>query len=222
MRTLLAALMLWTSSAPAQPSSDVAIPLNDQSKWQVLQYNKIPAHRVRFSEGGLEMAVDRSAMPLIYPLPKAYAAKKIRVRGRVEGKLAIPPGRQGEQGFDDYVFRVGLVEPGKRTLTGPQRWFAAPWVKKLFELAPEGSGISGIHFFNVAMDKSYLGKKRQHPLSDLIQEEVVAVQRTDGRFDFEHTLARPLQTIAIWLSSDGDDTGAKFTVHVERIELLAQ
>jgi hypothetical protein len=32
-------------------------------------------------------------------------------------------------------------------------------------------------------------------------------------------LARPLDTIAVWLSSDGDDSGSKFTVRVEEIEL---
>jgi len=40
-----------------------------------------------------------------------------------------------------------------------------------------------------------------------------------GRFDFFHRLERPLETIAIWLSSDGDDTASKFTVLVEQIEL---
>jgi len=30
---------------------------------------------------------------------------------------------------------------------------------------------------------------------------------------------RPLETIAVWLSSDGDDSGSKFTVAVEDIRL---
>jgi hypothetical protein len=45
------------------------------------------------------------------------------------------------------------------------------------------------------------------------------VPRADGRFDFEHALDRPLETLAIWLSSDGDDTGSKFTVLIEHIEV---
>lgn len=220
MRCLPFVVLLWVAAAAAQSGSAISVPLGDQAKWQVLQYSKLPPHRVRFTKAGLEMSVDGSAMPLIYPLPKAFAAKKIRVKGRIEGKLAIPPGRQGEQGYDDYVFRIGLVEPGERTLGSIRRHFVADWVRKLYELAPEGSGISGIHFYNVAAERAHVGKKRQHPLSELIQEEVVAVPRADGRFDFEHALARPLQTVAIWLSSDGDDTKSKFTVVVEQIELL--
>jgi hypothetical protein len=209
-------------AAASEGDKAVSIPLGDQSKWEVLQYSRIPPHKVRFTKAGLEMHVERSAMPLVHALAKPFATRRVRVKGRVEGTLNIPPGRQGEEGYDDYVFRIGLVEPGKRTLGSIQRRFVADWVKKLYELAPTGSGISGIRFFNVAVEKSHIGKKRQHPLSDLIREEVVALPRADGRFDFEHVLAQPLQTIAVWLSSDGDDTKSTFTVRVEAIELLAQ
>jgi hypothetical protein len=202
----------------APPSGSVVLPL-DQVSWQVLRYSKLPPHRIRFSQAGLEMMVDASAMPLIYPLPEPMRVSRIRVKGRVEGQLRLPPARQGEKGFDDYVFRIGLVEPGERTLNFVQRQLAAAWVRKLFELAPKGTGISKIHFFNVGAEKEQIGREREHPLSDLIAEKVVAVPRADGRFDFAHTLDRPLQAIAVWLSSDGDDTGSKFTVLVEEIEL---
>lgn len=214
------ALAFCATTAAAQPA--VVLPLAEGTNWQILQYGKIPAHKVQFSKAGLEMAVERSAMPLVYPLSKPFTTKRIRVKGRVEGALTIAPGRQGEEGFDDYVFRVGLVEPGSRTLGSLQRRFVADWVRKLYQLAPPGSGISGIHFFNVGVEKAHLNRKRQHPLSDLIREEVVALARADGRFDFEHGLAQPLQTLAVWLSADGDDTKSSFTVRVERIELLGE
>jgi len=160
-------------------------------------------------------------MPLIYVLAEGLRVSSIRVKGRVEGALRLPAVRQGEEKYDDYVFRIGLVEPGKRTLNFVQRQLAAAWVRKLFELAPKGSGISGIHFFNVGAERAHIGRQRQHPLSELITETVVTVPRADGRFDFMHSLDRPLDTIAVWLSSDGDDTGSRFTVLVEEIELRA-
>jgi hypothetical protein len=204
--------------AQAQPKS-IVLPLSEPAKWQVLQYRNLPPHRVRFSSAGLEMAVDGSAMPLIYPLPQRLRVGEIRVKGRVDGALRLPPGRQGDEKFDDYVFRIGLVEPGERTLNFVQRQLAAAWVRKLFELAPSGTGISKIHFFNVGADMAHLGRHRQHPLSDLILEQVVAVAQADGRLDFTYALDRPLDTLAVWLSSDGDDSGAKFSVLIERIEL---
>jgi hypothetical protein len=221
----LAAVMLaclaTASGAQAPPTSSdsVAVPLTEQTNWQVLQYSRLPPHRIRFSGAGLEMRVDGSAMPLIHPLPRPVRVRSFRVRGRIEGMLRVPAERQGEENFDDYAFRLGLVEPGERSLNFVQRQFAAAWVRKLFELAPKGGGISRIHFFNLGTHENQIGRQRQHPLSDLILEQVVAVPGPDGRFDLVHTLERPLETIAIWLSSDGDDTGSKFTVLVEEIEL---
>jgi hypothetical protein len=47
----------------------------------------------------------------------------------------------------------------------------------------------------------------------------VTVPRPDGRFDIMYPLDKPLDTIAVWLSSDGDDSGSKFIVRVEHLEL---
>lgn len=220
VRALALALLAATSGVTASdPSRPFLVPLDDAAKWQVLQFRSLPPHRIRFSRAGLEMIVEASAMPVIYPLPTQMAVSTVRVRGRIEGTLRVPPERQGEAKFDDYAFRVGLVEPGERTLNFVERQFAPAWVRKLFELAPKGGGISHIHFFNLGTDRSQIGRERQHPLSDLILEKVVAVPAPDGRFELVHTLDRPLQTIAVWLSSDGDDSGSKFTVLVEGIEL---
>lgn len=52
-----------------------------------------------------------------------------------------------------------------------------------------------------------------------IVEKVVAVSGADGCFDFAYALEGPLEAIAVWLSSDGDDSGSKFTMAVEYIEL---
>jgi hypothetical protein len=213
---LLAAAPGVTASDPSRP---FLVPLDDAANWQVLQFRSLPPHRIRFSKGGLEMVVEASAMPVIYPLPIQMTVSTVRVRGRIEGTLRVPPERQGEARFDDYSFRIGLVETGKRTLNVFERQFAAAWVRKLFDLASKGGGISHIHFFNLGTDRSQIGRERQHPLSDLILEKVVAVPGPDGRFELVHDLDAPLQTLAVWLSSDGDDSGSKFTVLVEEIEL---
>jgi len=216
------AVLLGSSVATAQDAAVTVVPLADAKAWQQLQYRNRPAHQLRFSAAGLRIGVDGSAMPLIYPLPAKLRVAGVRVKGRVDGTLAIPPGRQGEANFDDYVFRLGLVEPGERRLNFVQRQVAAEWVRRLYALAPEGTGISGIRFLNVGADPAQLGRERRHPLSDLITERVVALPRPDGRFDFTYRFDVPIDAFAIWLSSDGDDTGARFGVDVESIELLAR
>ncbi|MGH8724534.1 MAG: hypothetical protein ACREU1_06725, partial [Burkholderiales bacterium] len=152
---LAAAMALSVPLVASAQERAIVLPMTEQTAWQVLQYRSLPPHRIRFSPSGLEMTVDGSAMPVIYPLSKPMRAKSVHVRGRVEGTLRIPAGRQGEEKFDDYALRIGLVEPGERTLNFVQRQLAAAWVRKLFELAPKGSGISRIHFFNVGIDKTH-------------------------------------------------------------------
>lgn len=204
---------------PPASSRSAIVPLTGPAGWQVLRYSSLPPHRIRFTSNGLEMHVDRSAMPLIHPLPRSERVAGFRIKGRIEGTLRVPADRQGEKGFDDYAFRLGLVAAGERSLGFLERQFAAPWVRKLFELAPKGGGISRIHFFNLGTHESQIGRQREHPLSDLLLETVVAVPGPDGRFDLVHALERPLPVLAVWLSSDGDDTGSTFKVLIERIEL---
>jgi len=220
MKILLAFVLSGAATALAQ--APLLVPLHEQKGWQVLQYSNLPPHRVNFSPAGLQMTVEASAMPVIYPLRSPMRVAAVRVQGRVDGSLRLPALRQGEPKFDDYVFRLGLVASGERKLNFVQRQVAPSWVRTLFALAPEGSGISRIQFFNVGADSAAIGRERQHPLSELIFERVVAVPRPDGRFDFEHRLALPLDAVAVWLSSDGDDSGSSYAVQVERIELIGR
>jgi hypothetical protein len=224
MKNLLACMLALAGAAAALAQAPAAeprrIPLHEQQGWQVLQYSNLPPHRVSFSPEGLRMAVEASAMPVIHPLKTPVRVAAVRVQGRVDGQLKLPAQRQGEPKFDDYVFRLGLVERGERKLNFVQRQVAPSWIRTLFALAPEGGGIARIQFLNVGADSAAIGRERRHPLSELIFERVVAVPRPDGRFDFEHRLERPLDTVAVWLSSDGDDSGSSFTVLVERIELI--
>ncbi|MFY9313942.1 MAG: hypothetical protein WAO95_00105 [Burkholderiales bacterium] len=219
------AVLLFSSAALAgaqgsgSGSGAAAVPLADAGAWQQLHYRNRPPHKLRFSASGLRLDVEGSAMPLIHPLPAKLRVAGVRVRGRIDGAFTVPPGKQGEEKFDDYVFRLGLVEPGERRLNFLQRQVAAEWVRRLYALAPEGTGIAGIRFLNVGADPAHLGRERQHPLSDLVTERVVALPAPDGRIDFSYRFERPIEAIAVWLSSDGDDTGARYGIDIESIEL---
>ena len=199
----------------------VMIPLSDDEGWQLLRYNFIPPNDVDFSTRGLRVRVNDSAAPLIYPLSAPMAVARLTVRGRVDGGVRIDGQRQGEEGFDDYVLRAGLVLTGNRRLGTFRRLFAPDWVRRLYGLAPQDQGISIVRFFNVGIDPDQIGQHRIHPLSDLVEEEVVAVPRGDGTFELDVPLVPPVETVAVWLSSDGDDTASTFTVLVERILLSA-
>lgn len=197
----------------------LTIPLHDERDWERLRYRGIPPNNVVFGETGLHIRVDRSAGPLIYPLPSPRTVTHLTVHGRLDGELRVGGDQQGEQGFDDYALRAGLVLAGNRRLRGLERLFAPEWVKKLYALAPSGEGISVVRFFNVGADLSQFGNRRRHPLNDLLEEEVVAAASADGTFEIDVTLSPPVKTIGLWLASDGDDTGSAFSVVIARIAL---
>lgn len=195
------------------------VPVSDPLSWRLLAFDHVPQHSVRFSPAGLEITVHNSAMPLLCPFEQTVRVSSIHVRGRIHGEFQVPPEKQGQKGYDDYTLRVGLVEPGPNASSARQLKSSPNWVKALAGVMPPGSGLAQVHFFNLAVDRSEIGRKRQHPISKLLEEEVVAVPQLDGSFDFIHAVKRGIDTCALWISTDGDDTKSSFDVIIERIEL---
>ena len=72
----------------------------------------------------------------------------------------------------------------------------------------------------VGLAASQIGDARQHPASDLIRERIVAVPAPDGTFTLTVDLDTPIETAAVWISSDGDDTRSRFVVTLERLALV--
>ena len=196
------------------------IPVNSGQNWQVLKYRKIKPNGVVFDKQGLGLEIKGSASPVIFPLPGVKKVKRVRVTGQVYGSLKLEDGaQQGKKGFDDYQVRIGLVLKGTQRLNFFQRKLAADWVVKLFELAPKEMGVDHILFLNATHVKAHLGKKREHPLSDLIKEEVVWLIPEDGKFEWSHEFEQSREVLALWLSSDGDDTQSNYKVQFQKIEL---
>ncbi len=197
----------------------LAVPLTNDSGWQVLTYDRIPAHTVRFAEKGLTIEVKRSAAPLVYPLPTPLRVQSVRARGHVSGTLNVSARQQGQVGFDDYALRLGLVEVGGRRPGFLERRFAPAWLRRLWNLVPAGTGVSQVRFFNLGVNSSQKGQRRRHPMSTLVLEQVVAVPDPNGRFDIHETL-EPVVVAAIWISADGDDTRSSYVLTLERLELV--
>jgi hypothetical protein len=213
---ILAAIAFAVSITEAET---IRVPLNRTNGWQFLSYRKIATNTFRTTPAGLEIGVTNSAAPAVFPLARKSPVIELRASGRISGSLKVPPAKQGEKGFDDYAIRIGLVEAGKRTLSWREKQFAAGWIKKLFALAPPGTGINKIRFFNVGLDPKHIGRSRTHPLSELINETIVAVPNSNGEFAFTNHFNQPISVLAVWISADGDDSHSSFAVTVQRVEL---
>jgi len=204
---------------PLLLASVIALPLHDLDNWQLLKYSNLPANRVEFRDQGMLVSVDRSASPIVYPLDTVRRVTRVSVAGELTGLLDIDPGRQGQQGEDDFSLKVGLVIAGDKRLNMFQRMVSADWVKTLYGLAPADTGIDRILFLNAVQDESQLGQRRLHPLSDLIHERNVWVLDRSGPFELHYDLQAPLDVVAVWLSIDGDDSRSTYSTLISRLSL---
>lgn len=196
-----------------------ALPLQQASDWQVLEYSSLRANQVEFAAEGMAVTVDRSASPIIYPLTEPRLVRRVEVEGFLSDLLRVRPDSQGRDGADDFSLKIGLVVEGDRTLGPLQRLLSADWIKTLYDLAPDGTGVDRIHFLNAVQYAELQGQQRQHPLSDLIFEQNVWLLDRPGDFNLEYRFEQPLKVIAVWVSIDGDDSGSKYTTLIRRLSL---
>ncbi len=190
-----------------------------EGHWEVLAYRNIPANRVSFAAGSMEIAVDGSAGAIILPLRAPGRFSRLRVEATIDGEVNLDGVAQGEKGGDDFRLRVGLVYAGKKTLNFFQRTVAPAWIRRLHSLAPEGAGISRVEFFNTWQDDGLAGNIRDHPASEIWRENFVLDADVDGRVNQALDIPVDADVVAIWISSDGDDTGSSFRVTIESLAL---
>jgi hypothetical protein len=222
MKQLLHAATLTALIGLTQTAVAISVPMQlDKQHWQALEYNNIRANRVSQVEQGLQIQVDGSASPLIYVFDQPQTIREISVMGAMGRLPVIPQGlKQGEKGADDFPFRLGLVLEGDKKLNFPQKLIAAQWVKILFDLAPDDAGIDRIMFLNLANPGTGQSEKTQHEHSggkDLFTETIIKQVAADENFDFSYTLPMPEKVLALWISSDGDDTGSNYVLTVNSI-----
>ncbi len=197
----------------------MAIPLGKKEAWTELAFKNIPTNTVSYSATGLNVVVKNSASPLVYKLDKFYKISGFEVVLKIDGDLQNAPAEKNIE--EDSLFRLGLVVEGKQKLNAVKKLFAPDWVKKLFALAPEGAGLEKIYFYNVGRTTASMGLKRDHPKTDLMSEEVVAVrQKNETEVKINYQLEKPVNIAALWLSIDGDDSKSSFTTNIEKINLI--
>jgi hypothetical protein len=222
VNTFISAIVILASYSCASAALAISVPMQlDKNHWQNLEYNSIPANRVTTLVQGLQIEIDASASPLIYVFTETQTIKQISVKGMIGSLPVIPPGlKQGEKGADDFPFRLGLVLEGDKTLNFAQKLIAAQWVKILFGLAAKDTGIDHIMFLNLAnpgFSPTSGTQREHHDGKGLFTETFVGWIAADQKFNFSYKLPMPKKVIALWISSDGDDTGSSYTLTVNSI-----
>lgn len=194
----------------------MVIPFQNLEGWASLSFRKIPSNQVQDVQGQLQIQVDSSASPLIFRINEPKRVLGFQWELEVEGEMKKADASDFEE---DSYFRLGLVAVGKKTLGKLERFVAADWVIRLFELAPASIGLDRIYFYNLGQNAKLLGKSRTHPKSDLMHETIVAI-RQGPTSSLQYDLSTPLNVSALWISIDGDDTKSKYQTRVKKLALV--
>ncbi len=221
MTIVLFAMIMNVSLTFAESDKSKHEVLFEESKWGLLSYSKIPANTVTFKNGEMKIEVNSSASPIIYPLKNFRKYNKMKVRAQIKGTINYKKGTQGKKGSDDFRLRIGLVYQGKETLGFFKRQIAAAWIIKLFELAPKNAGVSRIEFFNTYLDEELKGTKRDHPLAEILKENFIINVSAQDEINQVIDLPSDSNILALWISSDGDDLKASYSIELKEISLLA-
>ena len=217
-KTLLIALTLITAPALA-----LDVPVADLEAWKVLSFRNIAANTVTVNDGVMNIAVDKSASPLVYKLTAPLTVTAVTVDASWSGALRIPENTvQGEDGADDFILKLGIVEAGDRKLNWLQRRIAADWLQQLFKLAPPGTGVRRINFLSTTQQQALVGSTRVHPLNDLLYETRVTYLPSPGEFTMTYRLPEPVDVLGLWISADGDDTASSFDLQIRQITLHSE
>jgi hypothetical protein len=218
--TPMAALSIHCGVALAMSLNMIDIPVDNLENWAEAAYRGIPPNVVTVENGAIHIDVNQSSSPLIYGFDKPRRLSGFTVLASWSGRLDLPAGEvQGNASADDFVLKFGLVTAGDTRLNWFQRRVAADWILRLHELAPKGSGVNNIRFFSTTRQPELVGVTRTHPLSKLFHEERILHLEETGPFELTRSFDEPVETLGLWISSDGDDTGSAFQVTIHRILL---
>jgi hypothetical protein len=196
------------------------VPLTLNNNWKILEYNKIKANIVAFQSQELEIKVNQSASPIFYVFdsPKTIQNFSVKVAFQSLPKFQNVL-NQGEDKNDDYALRIGFIEKGSKKLNYLQRIFAPEWIKQLYDQFGNQYGIEKVHFYNFTQNKLQIGKIRNHPKSNDIDETFVYYLEGPSEVNFVYRLPKSIEALGIWISSDGDDSKSIYNLKIKEIKL---
>lgn len=212
-------LTLLSASAPGKALADTNVPL-DSAEWQILKYSDIPANEIRFLEDSIQISVRQSAGALVIPVSPSGSIRSLRVVADISGELSLAGRRQGTDGADDFLLRIGLILSGDKTMNPVQKWLAPEWVLKIRQSFPPETGLDKIVCHNIVSDPSVRGRTRRHPASSLFLEYFDLPPPENGHFEATIPVPADADIAGLWISTDGDDTGSFFKVTIKQIQFI--
>jgi len=212
-------LFLYGKLLFAEPSlvdSPVEVNISLQEKnFEHIQFRRIKANNYIYQNQQLNIEVDNSASFLMMPFDRVQKVRQVSFQWHSAGGPDIKNEEHEEKrNGDDAVFKLALLLRANDSLFNP---LMPAWMKRVDKLL---SLPSQEMIYLVVGAKHAAGEGWINPYNDRVK--MVAMKsdvNVGGWLKASYTFDQPVEVVGLWLMSDGDNTGSKFTVRVKNIVL---
>ncbi len=210
---LVIVLQLYANAAFTDPVSGF-IPLQENA-FEHIQFKRIEASNYKFENGQLVISVNSSASLLMKPFSDVREIKTISLEWKSDKKPAVKDSDHEKiRSGDDAVFKVGLLLKADSKAFKP---FIPSWMKRVDELLAYPSEEM---LYMVVDSRHAEGERWENPYNERVT--MIALYNgvsEDGWQKASYQFDVPVNVVAIWLMSDGDNTGSSFVAQIKNIEI---
>ena len=189
--------------------------LADFSELQHIEFGRIPANKITITDSTVTFNVMKSASFLMQGFDKVMPVKQVDLSWKSEGRPALRDTDQEKQkAGDDAVVKLGLLLRAEKERFNP---FLPAWMKQVREGL---SYPSEMMIYLVADSRHDAGQRwANHYNERITMISMLDVQNMDGWYQSSIEFDEPVEVVAIWLMSDGDNTGSSFVTTVREVIL---
>ncbi len=210
-------MLLQTNTLYAEASAEVILLQADN--FEHIVFRRIKANHHLYHDQQLQIEVDDSASFLMKPFERVRQISRVSFEWRSDGRPQIKNAQHEQQrAGDDAVFKLGLLLETDNALPSPvPNPFLPPWMKRVETLLtfPSENMI-----YLVVDAKHAVGEQWTNPYNSRVTMiPVDSFKNKQGWRQSSYRFEVPVNAVALWLMSDGDNTDSRFTAHIKNIKL---
>jgi hypothetical protein len=210
-------LLLQTNTLFADTSAQVILLQADN--FEHIVFRRIKANHHDYQNQQLQIEVDGSASFLMKPFNRVRQISRVSFAWRSDGRPQINNAQHEKQrAGDDAVFKLGLLLETDNALadTLPNPFLPA-WMKRVEKLLkfPSENMI-----YLVVDAKHAAGEQWINPYNRRVTMVAIdSLKNKQGWRQSSYRFEKPVNVVALWLMSDGDNTNSRFTAYIKNIKI---
>ncbi len=210
-------MLLHTNTLFADMSAQVILLQADN--FEHIVFKRIKANHHDYQNQQLQIEVDGSASFLMKPFDHVRQISHVSFEWRSDGRPQIKNAQHEEQrAGDDAVFKLGLLLKTDDALPSPlPNPFLPSWMKRVDELLKFPSEnmiylvVDAKHAANVQWTNPYNRRVTMIAIDSFNDKQ--------GWWQSSYDFEVPVNVVALWLMSDGDNTDSRFTAYIKNIKI---